>query len=623
MAIIYNDTVLNFKRDVLYNEIVAKLLETFNDLGISGTSNSQIHAWLNSLRVMKDILEIAKTDNDCKVAIEYNIPQTAKRVDFMILGSDNNDKDNIVIIELKQWAKVEKAGDAFEHSIMSDLRSHEPTAHPCYQAYSYKALIINYCNTNEIKTENLVPCAFLHNLDEKYRPIIEDTIYKEWVDEAPAFLQQDVVKIASFISKYITKKSKNNELLYSIDSGKIKPTKALQDSIDSMLCGNKEFDLIDEQVVAYDMIFNSIKKSQQDNKKHIFIVSGGPGTGKSVLAINLLANCISKLGLNAAYITKNSAPRKCYSSLLAKGNARKIIDLKQAIVSPYQLPNTPNNGIDVGIYDEAHRLQKKPYRYYGQDMLEDAIRASRVSVFMIDEDQRICTKDCYDVSKIIEAANKYNCVIDTPIPFELKSQFRCGGSDGYIAFLNNLLNIKPTANNYFDFEGLDIQIFDNPNEMRNKLREKNSINNKARIVAGYCYDWNVKNRGGEWDIELENGFKAKWNLEKDSIWAINKNSFEEVGCIHTCQGMEFDYVGVLIGKDLLFRNGSVVTNQQAISKDDNSSGIKHCRDSFLADRLIKNTYKVLLTRGQKGIYIYCEDKALRDYLKTKFNKVRS
>jgi len=623
MAIIYNDTVENFKTDVLYNEIVDKLKNTFNKLGISGGSIGEIHSWCNSLRVMKDILDIAKTDDDCKVAIEYNIPQTAKRVDFMILGSDDKDTDNIVIIELKQWAKVEKVNDTYEHSIMSDLRSHEPVAHPCYQAYSYKALLVNYCHTQNIEKNNLIPCAYLHNLDENYRPIIEDKIYAEWLNEAPAFLRSDTIKIANFISKYIKKKSKNGDLLYSIDYGKIKPTKALQDSIDSMLCGNKEFELIDEQVVAYDMIFDAMKRAQSDNKKHILIISGGPGTGKSVLAINLLANCISKLGLNASYITKNSAPRKCYSKLLENGNARNSIDLKLAIMSPFALPNLPANAIDVGIFDEAHRMQHKPFRYHGLDMLEDAIRTSRVSVFFVDEDQRICTKDCYDISKILETAKKFECVIETPKPYELTSQFRCGGSDGYIAFLNNLLNIKETANTYFDFEGLDIEIFDNPNKMRDKLRELNQINNKARMVAGYCYDWNVKNKRGEWDIELEDNFKAKWNLSTDDVWAVNVSSFEQVGCIHTCQGMEFDYVGVFIGKDLLYRNNKVTTNQQAISKDDKTSGIKFCKDFILADKLIKNTYKVLLTRGQKGVFIYCEDKALSEYLKSKINVVRN
>lgn len=141
------------------------------------------------------------------------------------------------------------------------------------------------------------------------------------------------------------------------------------------------------------------------------------------------------------------------------------------------------------------------------------------------------------------------------------------------------------------------------------------------MIAGYCYDWNVKKGRGEWDIMLPNGFKAKWNLEKDDHWAVNPSSFEEVGCIHTCQGMEFDYVGVFIGRDLYYEDGEVKTNRYAISKDDSSSGIRLKTTSDMeADRLIRRTYKVLLTRGLKGCFIYCEDNALRAYLRNKFSK---
>ena len=157
--------------------------------------------------------------------------------------------------------------------------------------------------------------------------------------------------------------------------------------------------------------------------------------------------------------------------------------------------------------------------------------------------------------------------------------------------------------------------------MREALRKKNDINNKARMVAGYCYDWNVKNHRGDIDITLPGGFQAKWNLANDKIWAINPNSFEEVGCIHTAQGLEFDYVGVLIGKDLYFDNtsGRVLTNKLAISADDRSSGIRSSSDQD-ARRLILNTYKTLLTRGQKGCYIYCEDDALREYFESFIKK---
>jgi DUF2075 family protein len=614
--IIYNKSLADFRNDVTLNMMSNILLENLRQKGLSGGSQSEVNSWNNSLHFMKDVLDDSSIPADSEVAIEYNIPQTSKRVDFMIMGN-NGDKDHVVIVELKQWAKVEKVDDNCDHSIMSDLKSHDPVAHPSYQAYSYKCLIRDYCDDNEITEENLKPCAYLHNLQEKYRPVIEDNIYSEWTNEAPVFLQQDVLKMRNFIKQYIKLKANDGQLLYKIEEGRLRPTKSLQDALDSMLCGNEEFHMIDEQVVAYDKIMKAIKESHKDNKKHVIIITGGPGTGKSVLAINILARCIIDLKLNATYITKNMAPRKCYATLLAKGNAKKMINLQKAIQSPWCLPNTIYNGLDVGIFDEAHRMQKKPYQYKGNDMLEDAIKASKVSVFFVDDDQRITVHDKYDVDTIISYAQRENAIVHKP--YELVSQFRCDGSDGYISFINNLLGIKQTANYKFEFNKLDLEIFDDPVLMRDELREKNRINNKTRMIAGYCYDWNVKNNRGEYDIILPNGFKAKWNLEKDDHWAVNPNSFEEIGCIHTCQGMEFDYVGVFIGKDLYYdkETNQVKTNRNAISKDDKSSGIRlKSTSDEEADKLIRRTYKVLLTRGLKGCYIYCEDENLREYMKS-------
>ena len=618
--IIYNKTLGEFRNHVTLNMMQRLLLDALREKGLSGGSQSEINSWNNSLHFMKDVLEDSYFDVNCQVAIEYNIPQTSKRVDFMIMGN-NGQEDHVVIVELKQWAKVEKVDDNCDHSIMSDLKSHEPVAHPSYQAYSYKCLILDYCDDTHVNNQTIKPCAYLHNMSEQYRHVIEDNLYIEWTIEAPVFLQQDVLKMRNFIKQYIKLKASDGSLLYKIEEGRLRPTKSLQDSLDSMLCGNQEFHMIDEQVVAYDKIMKAIKESHSDNRKHVIIITGGPGTGKSVLAINVLARCIIDLKLNASYITKNMAPRKCYANLLAKGNAKKMINLQKAIQSPWCLPTTIYNGLDVGIFDEAHRMQKKPYRYMGNDMLGDAIKAAKVAVFFVDDDQRITVEDRYSVDSIIAYAKRENAIVHKP--YELVSQFRCDGSDGYISFLNNLLELKQTANTTFEFNKLNVKVFDNPVQMRDELRELNKINDKARMIAGYCYDWNVKNGRGDWDIKLPNGFKAKWNLENDDHWAVNPNSFEEIGCIHTCQGMEFDYVGVFIGKDLYYDGEHVRTNRNAISKDDKTSGIRlRSTTDEEADKLIRRTYKVLLTRGLKGCFIYCEDSNLKEYLKKQLHYER-
>ena len=254
--------------------------------------------------------------------------------------------------------------------------------------------------------------------------------------------------------------------------------------------------------------------------------------------------------------------------------------------------------------------------------MKECIKASRLTVFMLDEDQAVTAKDIGSILEIAKWCKELGSTIIMREETKLVSQFRCNGSDAYIQFIDNLLQRKDeTVNVALSELNYDFRVFDDASQMREVLREKNQINNKARMVAGYCYDWNVKHHRGNVDISLPGGFQAKWNLENDKIWAINPKSFEEVGCIHTAQGLEFDYVGVLIGKDLSYNpeTGRVVTNKNEISFDDNSSGIRTAPDD-IAHRLILNTYKTLLTRGQKGCYVYCEDEALREYIKRMINQ---
>ena len=209
--IIYENSLHEFVSDVTYNRISDILMEKLRDSHLSGGSPGEKSAWQNSLHFMKDVLSCREIPGDCEVAIEYNIPQTSKRVDFMILGADHEKQDHIVIVELKQWSRVQKVDDWSRHSVMTDLRSHQPTAHPSYQAFSYKSLILNYCELKGMSEKSLNPCAYLHNMDEGYRPVLEDKMYADWTREAPVFLSHDVLKLRSFIQRYISTRSENGD----------------------------------------------------------------------------------------------------------------------------------------------------------------------------------------------------------------------------------------------------------------------------------------------------------------------------------------------------------------------------------------------------------------------------
>ena len=615
--IVYNATKSQFNSDVILNQISDKILERLKESNIHGGEDAEYRSWQNSLVFMRNVLDDNEIPDDVEVAIEYQIPRTSKRVDFIICGSDNNNKNNVIVVELKQWDKVEKIDNEMLHSVKAFTGGgNRMVSHPSYQAYSYAVFIKNSSEQVQDEDIGIIPCAYLHNYEEKYLGELNDDIYKMWYEEAPFFIKNQVMDLRKFIKKFISKKSTDGKLLYKIDNGRIRPSKALQDCIVSLMKGNKEFMLLDEQAVVYDMCVKTMKQCLKDMKKRTIIIQGGPGTGKSVLAVNLLKKYITD-GLNASYVTKNSAPREAYLKLLSKSDLKKEVNIKQLFRSPFGLCKTPSNFYDCLIIDEAHRLVKQMYGdFQGQNQVMECINSSLLSIFLIDENQKITTKDIGSIDEIKYWANELNSRVIINEETTLTSQFRCNGSDLYIQLLNNILQIGENVDIDLAELNFDLQIFDNPNDLRDELRKKNQINNKARMVAGYCYDWDVKNHRGDYDIYLEDNFKAKWNLENDKIWAINPSSFEEVGCIHTAQGLEFDYVGVLIGQDLRYddASGLVITDKTKISKDDNSSGIKSCGIA-LANQLIKNTYKTLLTRGQKGCYIYCEDKPLANYIK--------
>ena len=615
--IIYENTRGGFINDIRTGSIATKVQNAFERHGIHHNNDAEYRAWGNSLMFMRNVLDDDDIPDDVSLAVEYQIPLTSKRVDFLIAGKDGAGTDNVVVVELKQW---EDSGMTSRPDVVTAFTggANRAVCHPSYQAYSYAKIIENFNEDVYRRNIQLRPCAYLHNYREENRPHIDNALYREAVSVAPVFLQDDVIKLRSFIKTYIKEKD-GIDLLMKIDHGKLKPAKALQDSLVSMIRGNQEFFLIDEQKVAYEtvrkLVERAVRRANDPTKgaeKSVVIVSGGPGTGKSVVAIQLLCNLIAK-GYSANYVTKNAAPRNVYFEKLRR-EKYKLSYIKSLFKSSDSFWNAPANLLDCIIVDEAHRLKKKSAIFHGENQVKELINAGRVTVFFIDEDQKITTKDIGSKDEIRKWAAYYGIPVYEGEDLNLVSQFRCNGSDGYLNFLDNLLGIRSTANLTFDYD-YEIRLFRSPVKMREALREKNDLNNKSRMIAGYCYEWVTENnpQGDEYDIILEDGFRAKWNFS-NSLFAIAPDSFDQVGCIHTTQGLEFDYCGIIIGQDLRYEDGKVITDPSKEAISDKSSGIRSCKDKVLADKLIRNTYKTLMSRGQKGCFLYCEDKALLEYI---------
>ena len=577
--------------------------------------SSEYESWKNSLgNAMYHIINGSKIPEDSTIAVEYGIPRTKNRIDFIISGLDENYKEKIIIIELKQWSEIKLTNkDAMVETRFRKGLSEE--LHPSYQAWSYSKLLKGF---NAEIYDNLIdvqPCAYLHNQVEK--DVVNNDFYKNYLEEAPAFCKGDKIKLQEFIASHI-KYGDKKDILYRVEKGEIRPSKTLADSLLSMMKGNQEFIMIDDQKIIFENALNIAKKSSYTNK-NVIIIEGGPGTGKSVVAINLLVSSI-KLRLNSQYVTKNSAPRAVFESKLTK--TLKKTEISNLFTGSGSFAHSHVDSFDALIVDEAHRLNEKSgiYKNIGENQIKEIIYSSKCAIFFIDENQKVTWQDIGSKEEIEKWAKKYFANIHH---FKLESQFRCNGSDGFPALIDNMLQIKETAN--FKHEDLkyDFQIIDSPNKLREIILEKNKINNKARIVAGYCWNW-VSKATNNFDIEIpQYDFRMKWNLQSDGYtWIISPNSVNEAGCIHTCQGLEVDYVGVIIGTDLIVRNGEVITNPSNRAKTDKSihgykKDLKENPESAKkkVDEIIKNTYRTLMTRGLKGCYIYSVDEETNEYFK--------
>ncbi len=613
--IIYQQTKFQFLQDVLHDKIADYIHDGFQRTLHRKTSPQELNSWRNSMMYMRSVLEDQEISEDCGIAIEYQIPQSSKRLDVLVSGRDDAGRENVVIIELKQWADVEATSkDAIVRTFLGGTQ--RETAHPSYQAWSYASLLEHFNATITSDDIGLYPCAYLHNcLDGS---AVLDARYAEHLSRAPAFLRGEASNLREFIKRYV-RQGDQADLLYRIENGKIRPSKMLVDSLACLLKGQPEFVLIDEQKVVYETAIG-MALAATPSRKQVLIVRGGPGTGKSVVAINLMVE-LTRRGQVVQYVSKNSAPREVYASKLA-GTLKKT-----AIHNMFRgsgcFVEAQSGDFQTLVVDEAHRLNEKSglYSNMGENQVKEIITASNCSVFFLDEDQKVTIRDIGTADEIRKHAAASDASV---VELELPSQFRCSGSDGYLAWLDDMLGIRSTANSKIHEIGFDIKVVDSASELRDWVFERNLIANKARLVAGYCWNWKSKKDPYAKDIVFPGtDFAMQWNLTKDgNLWIIEPTSVNEVGCIHTCQGLELDYVGVLIGPDLFCRNGEVHADYSKRAKSDKSiAGIKSIarKDpvaaNVIAGSIIRNTYRTLMSRGMKACAVHCCDAELGDYIR--------
>lgn len=579
---------------------------------------AEVRAWKSSLAEMAKVLRDPSIADDIGIGIEFGIPQTAKRIDFILSGASEDDRPNLIIVELKQWSEA-KLG--VQDGIIIARRggpSEQAGTHPCYQAWSYAALLEGFNETVYKRRVVLSPCAYLHNYPRD--GIIDHAHYSEYIERAPLFLKGDTERrrLREFIKHHI-RRGDDAQLIFDIENGRIRPSKMLVDSLIGMLKGNREFVLVDDQKVAFESAV-ALATRASDNRKQVTIIQGGPGTGKSIIAVNLLAH-LSRQGLVSKYVSKNAAPREVFKAKLS-GSFRPTA-ISNLFSGSGAFTDTSANTFDALIVDEAHRLNEKSglYGNLGENQVKEIIHSSKSTIFFVDDDQIVTLSDVGHTEELERWAKAAGAEITR---LKLSSQFRCSGSDAYLAWLDNILGLRETANTTLEAGEFDFRIVDSPNELHELIAERNAVNNKSRVVAGYCWDWISKKEIGRYDIVIpEHGYAKRWNLDKDgSLWIVTPGSVEEVGCIHTCQGLELDYIGVIVGPDLVARDGKLWSVPEARSRMDRSiRGWKMLMKadpestSQRIDRIIRNTYRTLMTRGMRGCYVYFCDKAAESHFK--------
>jgi len=615
---LYENVVKKFKDDVSQNKIGDKISNQYQEYYKRRANTSEVRSWTNSLNFVKNALEYA-TIEDNKIVVEYELPYSEKRIDVLIFGKDKDGNDNIVIIELKQWSNESVDDSENEGNIRVDFgRFKKECPHPSIQVEKYYWYLKDYLTVFDEKPKILLSaCVYCHNYNKGENEVLYLPKFKDNLNKYPVFPKQAAIDLGEYLKTKLSS-DPGLEVFGRFDKSILRPSKKLMDHTGDMINQQQIFNLIDEQMTAYNAIMHQAKNLAKSKEKSVIIIKGGPGTGKSVIALEVMGELLRK-GINVVHATGSSAFTNTLRKILGI-RAAKQFKFFNSFIDPSKYRE---DGINVLICDEAHRIRKtsegrytKTHLRSGEPQINELLRVAKLIIFFIDEQQVVRPTETGSVKLIKEAAVKFQAKIyEMP---ELKTQFRCGGSGNYLEKIEKILGIQEKGTDIETDEEIkmDLKIVNSPYELKKLIDEKNKEKkNCARLTAGFCWRWSKPNRDGSLINDVKIGdFEMPWeNKDEFWRWATEDSGMEQIGTVYTSQGFEFDYIGVIFGKDLVWDKDTRSWYAKPENSYDNMA--KRGNDEFAQH--LKNVYRVLLSRAHKGVFVYFMDKDTEEYFKNK------
>ncbi|MEU5550080.1 DUF2075 domain-containing protein [Micromonospora sp. NPDC047793] len=580
-------------------------------------SPAERRSWERSLPVLAQDLADAGL-GQVEMLVEYQLPLTSKRVDVVLVGTHpRTDEDSYVVVELKQWSRAE----SYEGSDTLVLVEHarEPRLHPGVQVSDYCEYLGDFLGVLSDRRAPIAGVAYLHNAVDRD---VDELFQLRATEQSRIFTKQRRGQFLDHLRTHLAPTSGAAAADRFLTSA-VRPSKHLLSYAAAELKQRSHFTLLDEQRLAYELVLHAVERSRAGDRKSVVVVSGGPGSGKSVIALSVLGE-LARQNRSVMHATGSRSFTQTLRKYAGKGSSR----LKNLFGYFNSFMTAERNGLDVLICDEAHRIREtsvnrftpKAKRDKARPQIDELIAAARVPVFLLDEHQVVKPGELGNV----EVISAYAAQLDLHVEVvSLHDQFRCGGSDAYEQWVLDLLGLDGGEPSVWTGDGrLDLRLAESPEEMEAFLAGRQAAGETARMSAGYCWPWSDPCPDDSLVADVQIGSWARpWNVKSDrsvgdapgsAFWATDPNGFGQVGCVYTAQGFEYAWSGVILGPDLVARDGRLVTDR-AESKDPAFRSRKALSDDE-ADRLIRNTYKVLMTRGMRGTVLYSTDPETRDYL---------